>query len=38
VERTGDDLKLAYSLEKGMRPKDFDEKEAMSFLFKIKGK
>jgi len=38
VERTGDDLKLTYSLEKGMRPKDFDEKEAMSFLFKIKGK
>jgi uncharacterized protein (TIGR03067 family) len=34
VEMKGDVLKLAYSTEKGKRPKDFDGKEGFMFEFK----
>jgi|SoiMethySBSTD1v2_1073268.scaffolds.fasta_scaffold1730247_2 uncharacterized protein (TIGR03067 family) len=34
VELKGDVLKLAYSIEKGKRPKDFDGKEGFMFEFK----
>lgn len=38
VERTGDEFKLAYLLEKEKRAKDFDGKDGMLFTFKAKGK
>jgi uncharacterized protein (TIGR03067 family) len=34
VELKGDALKLAYSIEKGKRPKNFDGKEGFMFEFK----
>ena len=34
IEMKGDVLKLAYSTEKGKRPKDFDGKEGFMFEFK----
>ena len=38
VERKGDDLRIAYAFEKDKRPKDFDGKDGMLFIFKVKGK
>ncbi len=34
VEKKGDDLKIAYSIEKDKRPADFDGKEGFLFVFK----
>jgi uncharacterized protein (TIGR03067 family) len=34
VELKGDELKLAYTMEAGKRPKDFSGKEGHSFVFK----
>ncbi len=34
VEKNGDELKLAYSLEKEKRPADFDGKDGMAFVLK----
>lgn len=34
VQKDGDELKLAYSLENNKRPKDFEGKDGMLFVFK----